>query len=70
MTHLVATIIKTVRRIKALVDRPTVRRYAYRVANAAVGVLVIHGLVTGNEAATWLLLINAVLGLADAKVKA
>ncbi len=70
MTRIVATIINAARKAKALVDRPNVRRYIYRVVNAGVGVLVIHGLVTGNEAAAWLLLVNAVLGLADAKVKA
>jgi len=70
VTHIVATIINASRKAKAVIDRPTVRRYLYRVANAAVGVLVIHGLVTGNQAAAWLILLNAVLGLADAKVKA
>lgn len=44
------------------------RRYLYRVTNGALGVAVVYGLVQGNEAAAWLLLVNAVLGVADAHV--
>lgn len=45
---------------------PAVRRYIYRVANAAVLVAVGYGVLSGEDAALWGLLLNAVLGLADA----
>lgn len=45
-----------------------VRQWLYRVANAAVAVVVAYGLIDGNMAAMWLLLVNALLGLADANV--
>jgi hypothetical protein len=45
-----------------------VRRWLYRVANAAVAVVVGYGLMEGNMAAVWLLLVSALLGLADANV--
>ena len=48
---------------------PAQRRYIYRVANAATLVAVGYGVLTGQEAALWGLLINAVLGLADANVE-
>jgi hypothetical protein len=47
---------------------PTTRRYMYRVANAGLAVAVGYGAITGNESMLWLLLVNALLGLADANV--
>lgn len=44
------------------------RRYLYRVANAALAVAVGYQVIDGNTAALWLVLINALLGLADANV--
>jgi len=70
VTNIVAALIKAARAAKRTIDRPAVRRYSYRVANAGVGVLVVRGLIDGRESAAWLLLVNAVLGMADAKVKA
>ena len=45
-----------------------VRRWIYRTINAAVAVAVVYRLVDGDQAAAWLLLVNAALGLADANV--
>lgn len=47
---------------------PTVRRWLYRVGNAALGVAVVYGLVNGEEAAAWGLVLNALLTMADANV--
>ena len=47
---------------------PARRRYIYRVVNALVGAAVVYGLANGEEAAALLLVVNAVLGLADANV--
>lgn len=47
---------------------PRTRRYVYRVANAGLLVAVGYGVLTQEFAALWLLLANAVLGLADANV--
>lgn len=44
------------------------RRYIYRIANAALLIAVGYGVIDGNQSALWLLLVNAVLGLADANV--
>lgn len=44
------------------------RRWLYRVGNAGLGVAVGYGVLTGNESMLWLLLLNALLGLADANV--
>ncbi|WP_159795618.1 hypothetical protein [Puerhibacterium puerhi] len=46
------------------------RRYLYRVGNAAVAVAVGYGLLNGEEGALWGLLLNALLGLADANTPA
>ena len=48
---------------------PAARRYIYRVVNAAVLVAVGYGVLSGEEAALWGLLVAAVLGLADANVE-
>jgi len=40
----------------------------YRVANAGLAVAVGYGVLNGNESTLWLLLVNALLGLADANV--
>lgn len=47
-----------------------VRRWLYRVGNAALGVAVVYGLVNGEEAAAWGLVLNALLFMADANVPA
>ena len=48
---------------------PKVRLWIYNVLNAAVLVAVGYNLLSGEEAALWGLLINAVLGMAAAKVQ-
>lgn len=55
-------------RIAAWIRKPKNRRHVYRVVNAGVGVGVVYGVATGEEAAALLLLVNATLGLADANV--
>lgn len=57
-------------RIVTWLRKPRSRRYVYRVVNAGVGVGVVRGLASGEEAAALLLLVNAALGLADANVPA
>lgn len=47
---------------------PTMRRWLYRVGNAALLVAVGYAVLNGEEAALWGLLLNALLGLADANV--
>ena len=47
---------------------PKVRLWIYNVLNAAVFVAVGYGWLSGEEAALWGLLINAVLGMAAFKV--
>jgi len=47
---------------------PAVRRWMYRVANAGLAVAVGYGVLNGQESMLWLLLVNALLGLADANV--
>lgn len=49
---------------------PRRRRWIYRLANTGLGVAVVYKLVDGEQAAAWLLLVNAALGLADANVPA
>lgn len=49
---------------------PGTRKWIYGIANAGVGVAVVYGIMNGEEAAAWGLLINAVLGLAQANVPA
>jgi hypothetical protein len=46
----------------------TRRRTVYRVANAGLALAVAYQLVDGDKSALWLLLVNAVLGIADANV--
>ena len=41
------------------------RKYIYRVANAAVALAAVKGLIGGEDSAALLFLVNAVLGLAD-----
>lgn len=43
---------------------PAVRLRIYDVVNALVGVAMLYGVLNGNEAAAWLLVVNATLGLA------
>ncbi len=47
---------------------PAMRRWMYRVANAGLAVSVGYGVLNGEESMLWLLLVNALLGLADANV--
>ena len=47
---------------------PKVRRYIYNVLNAGLLVAVGYGVVNDQEAALWLLLVSAALGMAAAKV--
>lgn len=47
---------------------PATRKWLYGIANAGVAIAVVYGVVNGVEAAAWGLLINAVLGLAQANV--
>lgn len=47
---------------------PAIRRRVYEVALAGVAVAVVYGLLDGNQAAAWLVLIAAVLGLARVNV--
>ncbi len=41
------------------------RRYLYRLGLAAIGVAAVYGLVSGEQAAAWAVLLAPVLGLAD-----
>lgn len=47
---------------------PKRRQYIYRIANAGVAIAVGYGVVEVNKAALWGVLVNAVLGMADANV--
>lgn len=47
---------------------PATRRWMYRVANAGLAVAVGYGVLNGEESMLWLLLVNALLGLADMNV--
>lgn len=47
---------------------PRVRRYVYRIATAGLAVAGVYGLVDGEQAAAWLLVVAAVTGMADANV--
>lgn len=44
------------------------RLWIYNVLNAGVGVAVVYGVVNDQEALAWLLVVNAVLGMAAANV--
>ena len=48
---------------------PKTRKYVYKVANVALLVAVGYGVLEETKSALWLLLINAVLGLADSNVE-
>ena len=47
---------------------PAARKWMYRVTNAGLAVAVGYGVLNGEESMLWLLLVNAILGLADANV--
>lgn len=47
---------------------PTTRRWLYRTGNAALLVAVGHAVLNGEQAALWLLFLNALLGMADINV--
>ena len=55
-------------KLRAWFAKPSHRRYVYRVANASLAAAVVFGFATGERAAAALLVVNAVLGLADANV--
>lgn len=46
----------------------TTRLWIYNILNALLGVAVVYGVVNGEEAMAWLLVINAALGMAAANV--
>jgi len=54
-------------KIKAALT-PARRRWIYRTVSAIVALFVVYGLVNGQQSAALLLVANAALGLADAKV--
>ena len=47
-----------------IITRPEVRRWIYGIATAGLGVLLVYGVVTGEQAAAWSGLAMAVTGLA------
>lgn len=47
---------------------PTTRRYIYRLVNAGLAVVVLYGVINGEQSAAFLLVANAALGLADLNV--
>ena len=55
-------------RILAVLARPEVRAWIYNVTIAALAVAMTYGLLTGEQAAVWLGLVAAVVGLARANV--
>lgn len=47
---------------------PARRKAIYDTVNALVAVAVVYGVLNGNEAAAWMLVVNAALGLARRNV--
>lgn len=47
-----------------IITRPEVRRWIYGIATAALAVLGVYGIVTGEQIAAWSLLASAITGLA------
>ena len=54
--------------MKRWLSVPAHRRYLYRVGNVLLAGAILYGLLNGEQAAWWGLLLNALLGLADANV--
>lgn len=48
--------------------KPRVRRWAYRVSGASLGVLGVYGVVDGEKQGALLILFAALFGVADANV--
>lgn len=49
-----------------IITRPEVRKWIYGSATAALAVLGVYGIVTGEQIAAWSLLASAITGLATA----
>ena len=49
-----------------IITRPEVRRWIYGIATAALAVLGVYGIGTGEQIAAWSLLASAITGLATA----
>lgn len=53
-----------------IITRPEVRKWIYGIATAALAVLGVYGIVTGEQIAAWSLLASAITGLATANTSA
>lgn len=53
-----------------IITRPEVRKWIYGIATAALVVLGVYGIVTGEQIAAWSLLASAITGLATANTSA
>ena len=53
-----------------IITNPDIRRWIYGIATAALAVLGVYGLVTGEQIAAWSLLASAITGLATANTSA
>lgn len=53
-----------------IITSPDVRRWIYGIATAALAVLGVYGIVSGEQIAVWSLLASAITGLATANTSA
>ena len=53
-----------------IITHPDIRRWIYGIATAALAVLGVYGIVTGEQIAAWSLLASAITGLATANTSA
>lgn len=53
-----------------IIANPDIRRWIYGIATAALAVLGVYGIVTGEQIAAWSLLASAITGLATANTSA
>ena len=53
-----------------IITRPEVRKWIYGIATAALAVLGVYGIVTGEQIAAWSLLASGITGLATANTPA
>ena len=53
-----------------IITSPDIRRWIYGIATAALAVLGVYGIVTGEQIAAWSLLASAITGLATANTSA
>lgn len=53
-----------------IITNPDIRRWIYGIATAALVVLGVYGIVTGEQIAAWSLLASAITGLATANTSA